>query len=160
MFFIFLAYFTLYNGLQFRPEGGLGWGTHVNPWLFHFNVWQNPPKIKKKRKEKKKRKHKYKRNLSETDPEYASKFNERNNLTTMRVISYFTRYFWFPSEAYGKVPFLPCGVRCGHVTCLTNDRWVDMVSALLSFSPNSDQYLPRWWLQKKLRSYREDSAGT
>ena len=25
-----------------RWEGGLGWGTHVNPWLFHVNVWQNP----------------------------------------------------------------------------------------------------------------------
>ena len=23
-------------------EGGSGWGTHVNPWLIHFNVWQNP----------------------------------------------------------------------------------------------------------------------
>ena len=21
-------------------EGGLGWGTHVNPWLSHVNVWQ------------------------------------------------------------------------------------------------------------------------
>ena len=21
-----------------RWEGGSGWGTHVNPWLFHFNV--------------------------------------------------------------------------------------------------------------------------
>ena len=21
-----------------RWEGGAGWGTHVNPWLFHFNV--------------------------------------------------------------------------------------------------------------------------
>ena len=21
-----------------KAEGGLGWGTHVNPWLFHFNV--------------------------------------------------------------------------------------------------------------------------
>ena len=21
-------------------EGGLGWGTHVNPWLIHVNVWQ------------------------------------------------------------------------------------------------------------------------
>ena len=60
MVFIFLAYFTLYNGPQVgcmrqalgpgalgRPrgsgwrgrwEGGSGWGTHVNPWLFHFNV--------------------------------------------------------------------------------------------------------------------------
>ena len=22
------------------PEG---WGTHVNPWLIHVNVWQKPP---------------------------------------------------------------------------------------------------------------------
>ena len=21
---------------------GLGWGTHVNPWLIHVNVWQKP----------------------------------------------------------------------------------------------------------------------
>ena len=25
-----------------RWEGGSGWGTHVNPWLIHVNVWQNP----------------------------------------------------------------------------------------------------------------------
>ena len=25
-----------------RREGGLGWGTHVNPWLTHVNVWQKP----------------------------------------------------------------------------------------------------------------------
>ena len=25
-----------------RREGGLGWGTHVNPWLIHVNVWQKP----------------------------------------------------------------------------------------------------------------------
>ena len=42
------------NGWRGRWEGGLGWGTHVNPWLFHFNVWQNPPQIKKKMKKKKK----------------------------------------------------------------------------------------------------------
>ena len=24
-------------------KGGLGWGTHVNPWLIHANVWQKPP---------------------------------------------------------------------------------------------------------------------
>ena len=29
-------------GWRGRWEGGLGWGTHVNPWLIHFNVWQNP----------------------------------------------------------------------------------------------------------------------
>ena len=25
-----------------RREGGLGWGTHLNPWLNHVNVWQKP----------------------------------------------------------------------------------------------------------------------
>ena len=25
-----------------RQKGGLGWGTHVNPWLIHVNVWQKP----------------------------------------------------------------------------------------------------------------------
>ena len=25
-----------------RWEGGSGGGTHVNPWLIHFNVWQKP----------------------------------------------------------------------------------------------------------------------
>ena len=27
-------------GWRGRWEGGLGWGTHVNPWLIHVNVWQ------------------------------------------------------------------------------------------------------------------------
>ena len=40
------------NGWRGRWEGVLGWGTHVNPWLFHFNVWQNPPQIKKEKKNK------------------------------------------------------------------------------------------------------------
>ena len=38
------------SGWRGRWEGGSGWGTHVNPWLFHFNVWQNPLQIKKKKK--------------------------------------------------------------------------------------------------------------
>ena len=25
-----------------RRDGGSGWGTHVNPWLIHVNVWQKP----------------------------------------------------------------------------------------------------------------------
>ena len=25
-----------------RREGGSGWGTHINPWLIHVNVWQKP----------------------------------------------------------------------------------------------------------------------
>ena len=29
-------------GWGWRREGGLGWGTHVNPWLIHVNVWQKP----------------------------------------------------------------------------------------------------------------------
>ena len=28
-------------GWRGRWEGGSGWGTHVNPWLIHFSVWQN-----------------------------------------------------------------------------------------------------------------------
>ena len=32
-----------------RWEGGVGWGTHVNPWLFHSNVCQNSLQIKKKK---------------------------------------------------------------------------------------------------------------
>ena len=31
-------------GWRGRREGGLGWGTHVNPWLIHVNVWQKPLK--------------------------------------------------------------------------------------------------------------------
>ena len=48
-----------------RWEGGSGWGTHVNPWLIHFNIWQKPLpcckvislqliKINEKKKKKKK----------------------------------------------------------------------------------------------------------
>ena len=29
-------------GWRGRWEGGLGWGTHVNPWLIHVSVWQTP----------------------------------------------------------------------------------------------------------------------
>ena len=29
-------------GCRGRWEGGSGWGTHVNPWLIHVNVWQKP----------------------------------------------------------------------------------------------------------------------
>ena len=29
-------------GWGVRREGGSGWGTHVNPWLIHVNVWQKP----------------------------------------------------------------------------------------------------------------------
>ena len=35
------------SGWRGRWEGGSGWGTHVNPWLFHFNVWQNSLQKKK-----------------------------------------------------------------------------------------------------------------
>ena len=68
-------------------------GNTCKPLAVSFQCMTKSTTNKKKKKRKKNRKHKYKRNLSETDPEYASKFNERNNLTTMRVISYFTRYF-------------------------------------------------------------------
>ena len=29
-------------GWRARREGASGWGTHVNPWLIHVNVWQKP----------------------------------------------------------------------------------------------------------------------
>ena len=29
-------------GWEGRQEGGSGWGTHVNSWLIHVNVWQKP----------------------------------------------------------------------------------------------------------------------
>ena len=29
-------------GWRGRRERGSGWGTHVNPWLIHVNVWQKP----------------------------------------------------------------------------------------------------------------------
>ena len=29
-------------GWRGRQEWGSGWGTHVNPWLIHVNVWQKP----------------------------------------------------------------------------------------------------------------------
>ena len=29
-------------GWRGRQEGGSGWGTHVNPWLIHVNLWQKP----------------------------------------------------------------------------------------------------------------------
>ena len=29
-------------GCRGRWEGGSGWGTHVNPWLIHVNVWIKP----------------------------------------------------------------------------------------------------------------------
>ena len=40
------------SGWRGRWEGGSGWGTHVNPWLIHFNVWQNPLELKKREREK------------------------------------------------------------------------------------------------------------
>ena len=32
----------LWMGWGGRQEEGLGWGTHVNPWPIHVNVWQKP----------------------------------------------------------------------------------------------------------------------
>ena len=29
-------------GWRGRREEGLGWRTHVDPWLIHVNVWQKP----------------------------------------------------------------------------------------------------------------------
>ena len=39
---MFFKYINLWMGWGGRREGGSGWGTHVNPWLIHVNVWQKP----------------------------------------------------------------------------------------------------------------------
>ena len=33
---------TQSDGMGREVGGGSGWGTHVNPWLIHVNVWQKP----------------------------------------------------------------------------------------------------------------------
>ena len=33
---------TQRDGMGTEVGGGSGWGEHVNPWLIHVNVWQNP----------------------------------------------------------------------------------------------------------------------
>ena len=33
---------TQRDGMGRELGGGLRWGTHVNPWLIHVNVWQKP----------------------------------------------------------------------------------------------------------------------
>ena len=33
---------TQRNWVEREGGGGSGWGTHVNPWLIHVNVWQKP----------------------------------------------------------------------------------------------------------------------
>ena len=33
---------NIFPGWGGTLEGELGWGTHVNPWLIHVNVWQKP----------------------------------------------------------------------------------------------------------------------
>ena len=33
---------TQRDGVEREVGRGIGMGTHVNPWLIHVNVWQNP----------------------------------------------------------------------------------------------------------------------
>ena len=33
---------TQRDGVEGKWEGGSGWGTHVDTWLIHVTVWQNP----------------------------------------------------------------------------------------------------------------------
>ena len=33
---------TQRDGMGREVGGGSGWGTHINPWLIHVNVWQKP----------------------------------------------------------------------------------------------------------------------
>ena len=37
-----LISFKMYSWWREGGGGGSGWGTHVNPWLIHVSVWQNP----------------------------------------------------------------------------------------------------------------------
>ena len=60
-----------------RWEGGSGWGTHINPWLIHANVWQKPVQYCKvislkliKMKRKKKKKHTHRHREQTYNPQY------------------------------------------------------------------------------------------
>ena len=33
---------TQRDGIWREAGGGWGWGTHVNSWLIHVNVWEKP----------------------------------------------------------------------------------------------------------------------
>ena len=53
------------SGWRERWEGGSGWGTHVNPWLFHsmYDKIHYKKKLKKKKKEIKKKEKNRKKNM-------------------------------------------------------------------------------------------------
>ena len=53
-------------GWRGRWEGVSGWETHVNPWLFHFHVWQNPLQYKKEKKKKKNNNNKKRSHLKDS----------------------------------------------------------------------------------------------
>ena len=36
------TWMTQRDGMGREVGGGSGWGTHVNPWLIHVNVWRKP----------------------------------------------------------------------------------------------------------------------
>ena len=77
------------SGWRVRWEGGSGWGTHVNPWLFHSNVWQNSLQIKKKRKEKK---------GIQAAPHQKNKWpNQKNGRKNWRDFSPKKTYKWLPN---------------------------------------------------------------
>ena len=88
-------------GWRGRWERGSGWGTHVNPWLFHFNVWQNSLQIKKKEK-KKKRKWGNSYKVPRTVPEivkrlkcWLSSLSLTGILSPNLVSLYLCFYIWF-----------------------------------------------------------------
>ena len=69
-----------------RWEGGSGWGTHINPWLFHFNVWQNSLQIKKKLKKKE-------NNLKKTKTK-THKFPSFPFSANLCPLEHFSHLFW------------------------------------------------------------------
>ena len=66
-------------------EGGSGWGTHVNPWPIHVNVWQKPLQYCKKKKKKK---------LINCQEEIFKKYinKNKNNLVNEMLLAFLCRY--------------------------------------------------------------------
>ena len=70
------------RGIEWRGrwEGGSGWGTHVNPWLIHVNVWKEPLQY------------------CEVISLQLIKINERNKQTNFCIHTYWSCWFCFSGE--------------------------------------------------------------
>ena len=84
-----------------RWEGGSGWGTHVNPWLIHVNVWQKPLQYckvislqlikingkKSKNKQKNKTNNLWSKSLNVSDSQFSHEYNSSFILIITKVLS-------------------------------------------------------------------------